>query len=214
MVYSGYERTQWLLDMDRNTYAVFLHLMIEYTCVIVHIWACHHRHWCIMPVGSIKRVISYIITNITRDVLPNINCTQATERAGKWPVLVPGDLDLWPWHSNASDRGTKYVFHVNLALIHSAVPEIFRTQTKTTDWRRQKRTFHSLLCAVEILRTTHIHTKNYSKWESVLGRQVQAYCKGNIAKTWSKTARRQLLARVRTTKEHRHWSRRITNNNY
>jgi len=24
--------------------------------------------------------------------------------------FVPGDLDLWPWHSNSSERGTKHVF--------------------------------------------------------------------------------------------------------
>jgi len=45
-------------------------------------------------------------------------------------VFVPGDLDLWPWHSYSSEWGTKHVFHVNLAQIHSAVPEIFDSQTK------------------------------------------------------------------------------------
>jgi len=159
MVYSGYERTQWLLDMDCWTWTE-THMQFSYIC-----WSNTHALLYIYgPVIIVIDVlwlwvISYIITNITRDVLPNINRMQATKRAGKWPVLVPGDLDLWPWHSNASDRGTKHVFHVNFALIHSAVPEIFRTQTKTTDWRRQKRTFHSLLCAVEILCTTHVHTE-------------------------------------------------------
>jgi len=42
-----------------------------------------------------------------------------------FPVFVPGDLDLWPWHSNSSERGTKHIFPVNLAQIRSAVPEIF-----------------------------------------------------------------------------------------
>jgi len=28
--------------------------------------------------------------------------------------FVPGDFDLWPWHSNSSERGTKHVFPVNL----------------------------------------------------------------------------------------------------
>jgi len=44
------------------------------------------------------------------------------------PLFVPGDLDLSPWPSNSSKRGTKHVFRVNLAQIGSAVPEIFHTQ--------------------------------------------------------------------------------------
>jgi len=39
-----------------------------------------------------------------------------------------GDLDLWPWHSNSSERGN--VFPVNLVQIRSAVPEIFDSHTK------------------------------------------------------------------------------------
>ena len=50
--------------------------------------------------------------------------------------LVTLTFALWP--SNSSERGTKHIFHVNLAQIRSAVPEIFLTQTKNTDWRRQK----------------------------------------------------------------------------
>jgi len=67
-----------------------------------------------------------------KDVLPNINCTQATERAEKMPFLslVTLTFDLWPWHSNFSERGTKHVLPVNLAQIRSAVSEIFHTQTK------------------------------------------------------------------------------------
>ena len=38
--------------------------------------------------------------------------------------FVPDDLDLWPWHSNSSARGTKHVFRVNLAQIRSALPAI------------------------------------------------------------------------------------------
>jgi len=118
MVYSGYERTKWLLDMDRNTYAVFLHLLIEYTCVIVHIWAFHHRHWCIMPVGSIKRVISYIITNITRDVLPNINRMQATERAGKcrfWSlVTLTFDLDIQTRPIEGSNTSSVWIWRKSI----------------------------------------------------------------------------------------------------
>ena len=46
------------------------------------------------------------------------------------PFFVPRDLDLWPWHSNSSERGTKRVFPVNFAQIHSLVPGIFHAQTK------------------------------------------------------------------------------------
>jgi len=38
--------------------------------------------------------------------------------------FVPGDLDLWPWHSNSYERRTKHVFRVNLAQIRSAIPAI------------------------------------------------------------------------------------------
>ena len=65
------------------------------------------------------------------DVLPNINRMQAAERAEN-AIFVPGDLDLWPWPSNSSDRGTKHVFCVNLAQIRSAVPGIFHTQHKSS----------------------------------------------------------------------------------
>jgi len=45
-------------------------------------------------------------------------------------VFVSSDLDIWPLHSNLSERGTSHVCPVNLAQIRSAVPEIFYTQTK------------------------------------------------------------------------------------
>ena len=62
--------------------------------------------------------------------------------------FVAGDLDIWPWHSNSSERGTKHVFHANLAQIHSAVPEIFHTQTnKQTS--QKNRTLLSSLHAVK-----------------------------------------------------------------
>ena len=36
--------------------------------------------------------------------------------------LVTVTFDLWPWHSNSSERRTKHVFRVNLAQIRSAGP--------------------------------------------------------------------------------------------
>ena len=45
------------------------------------------------------------------------------------PIYVHGDLDLWPWHWNSSEWGTKHVCHVNLMQIRSAVPDIFESQT-------------------------------------------------------------------------------------
>ena len=69
-----------------------------------------------------------------KHVLPSIRKLHADRRKGrKMPFFVSSDLDLWPWPSDSSKRGTKHVFHVNLAQIHSAVPGIFHTQTKTTD---------------------------------------------------------------------------------
>jgi len=66
----------------------------------------------------------------------------------KMPFFVPGDLDLWPWHSNSSQRGTKHVFHVNVAEIRLAVPEIFHTQIKKVTDSAKNRTLRSSLRAV------------------------------------------------------------------
>jgi len=88
----------------------------------------------------------------TRDVLPNINRTQAAEKCRlllwwPWPLS-----DLRPWHSNSFERGTKDVCGVDLAQIRSAVPEIFHTQTKKTKTDGAKnRTFRSSLRAVKML---------------------------------------------------------------
>jgi len=35
--------------------------------------------------------------------------------------LVTFTFDFWPWRSNLSERGTKHIFHVHLAQIHSVV---------------------------------------------------------------------------------------------
>ena len=65
--------------------------------------------------------------------------------------FVPGDLDLWPWPSNSSKRGTKHVFPMNLAQICSAVPrDILYTNKKNkkvTD-NAKNRTLRSLLHVV------------------------------------------------------------------
>jgi len=55
-------------------------------------------------------------------------------------IFVPGDPDLWPWHSNSSEQRTKHVFSVNLAQIRSAVREIFEWQTnkQTKTYQRQR----------------------------------------------------------------------------
>ena len=64
--------------------------------------------------------------------------------------LVTLTFDLWPWHSNSSERGTKHVFCVNLAQIRWAVPEIFCTQTKKVTDSAKNRTLCSSLHAVKI----------------------------------------------------------------
>jgi len=61
------------------------------------------------------------------------------------PFFVPGDFDLWEWPSNSSEWGTKRIFDVNLAQIHSAVPGIFHTQTKNHRLTVTKITSDSLL---------------------------------------------------------------------
>ena len=125
-----------------------------------------------------------------KDVLPNINHTQATAlppplAATEWSHLllhdlvcrvcgpfhrcwgvmgvqffVPGDLDLWPWHSNLSEWGTKHVFPVNLAQVvkwlHSMCKQKQRSHSS------KNRTLCSLLHAVKTLQSlkTYINTVN------------------------------------------------------
>ena len=53
--------------------------------------------------------------------------------------LVTLTFDLWPWHSNSSERGTKHAFHVNLAQIRWAVPQIFHNHAQTKSHRRRQK---------------------------------------------------------------------------
>ena len=63
--------------------------------------------------------------------------TGVTEQFFVFLSLVTLTFDLWRWHSNSSERGTKHVFPVNLAQICSAVPGIFEAQTK---WQTKSQT--------------------------------------------------------------------------
>jgi len=81
--------------------------------------------------------------------------------------FVPGDLYLWPWHSNSSERGTKHVFHVNLMQIRSAVSDIFHTQRNKNkkSHSTKNRTLGSLLCVIKtkqaILTTVKLTSNQY-----------------------------------------------------
>jgi len=79
-----------------------------------------------------------------KDVLPNTNCTQAAERA-KNAIFGPGDLDL---DTCPSERPNP-LFCMNLAQIHSVVPETFHTQTKNYDWWRQKQNLPQFTACVK-----------------------------------------------------------------
>jgi len=61
-----------------------------------------------------------------------MNRTQAADihRKPRFLSLVTLTFDLWPWHSNSSERSTKHVFPMNLAQIRSSVPDISHAQTK------------------------------------------------------------------------------------
>jgi len=61
----------------------------------------------------------------------------------KIPFFVPGDLDLWPWYSSSSERGTKHVFQEFGTNLFSGISN---TNKKVTD--SAKRTLHSSLCVV------------------------------------------------------------------
>jgi len=73
----------------------------------------------------------------SKDVFPNINCTQATE------------IDLHG-HSNSSERGTKRVLRVNLSQIRSAVPEIYFIHKRKVTDSAKNRTLRRSLRAVKI----------------------------------------------------------------
>jgi len=47
----------------------------------------------------------------------------------------------WPWPSNATERGTKHVFPVNLVQILSAVPEIFDTEIRKSQTTPKRQNF-------------------------------------------------------------------------
>ena len=94
---------------------------------------------------------------MAKDVLSNVHRTQAAEKA-KNAVFV-GDLDLWPWPSSSSERGTKHAFHVNLAQICSAVPEIFHAQTKNADWRCQKQNLPQFTACSNYLRKSSVNSQ-------------------------------------------------------
>jgi len=99
--------------------------------------------------SNINRTQAAEITPGSDGMIPSAAAWRYLRRARSMPslsggdgsvqrVFVPGDLDLLPWHSNSSNRGTKHVFPVNLAQIRLAVPEIFRTQTKNQKCHRQR----------------------------------------------------------------------------
>jgi len=79
-----------------------------------------------------------------------LQCIVNGNDAAAFFCFVPGDLTLWPWHSNSSKRGTKHVFLVNLGQIHSAVPETFECRTN------KKTKSHSALKTEPYLRAVRI----------------------------------------------------------
>ena len=68
------------------------------------------------------------------------------QKGQKMPSFVHGDLDLWPWPSNSSERGTKHVFHVNFRPNpFSGSGYILYTNKKPETVGAKNRTFHSSL---------------------------------------------------------------------
>jgi len=95
---------------------------------------CQVRNWHVNCQHSSWRFFGSCISSEPRAAhfTPEINRTQAAERAEKMPLLslVTLTFDIWPWPSNSSERGTKHIFRVNLPQIRSAIFEIFHIQTK------------------------------------------------------------------------------------
>jgi len=77
------------------------------------------------------------------------NRMQAAERAEKCHFYLVTLIFVPDLQTRPSDM-TKHVFHVNLAQIRSAVPDIFHTQTKTQTDGAKNTTFNSSLHTVMI----------------------------------------------------------------
>jgi len=70
-------------------------------------------------------------TQCSRLLLDDVICSVRRTRRLTMHCQYGGKPLWWPWHSNSSERGTKHVFPVIFAQIHSAVPEIFEAQKRT-----------------------------------------------------------------------------------
>jgi len=68
------------------------------------------------------------LTVEAKDVLQNINCTQATKRAEKCHFLSVVTMTLTFKPVRVRDQ---HIFRVNLAQIHSVVPKTLHTQTES-----------------------------------------------------------------------------------
>jgi len=89
-----------------------------------------------------------------KDVLPNINRTQDTETAEKNAVFVRGNLDLWPWHSNSSERGTK---HVSLWIWRKSVQRFLGYFIHKQKSQKQNRTVYRLTAFRSSMRAVEQH---------------------------------------------------------
>ena len=103
-------------------------------CIDLLAWQSHYyvSHSQNEPFSMIRRNVikSYFyyvllfVSDITQTRAEDVFTKQTTRRPPENAIFVPGDLDLWPWHSYSSERGTKHVVRVNLVQIRVAVPEI------------------------------------------------------------------------------------------
>jgi len=83
--------------------------------------------------------------------------------------LMTLSFDLWPWHSNSSEWGTKHVFPVNLAQIRLAVPEIFDAKTKKSETAIKKQNLTQFTaCGNYTLDVIQLLTVNWLRKEQAL----------------------------------------------
>ena len=89
-----------------------------------HVWMLGKLQLDVLPLPNINRTQATEITPGSNRMVPSAGAWRHFQPARSIPslpgvmavqsaVFVPGELDLWPWHSNSSERGTKRKFGAN-----------------------------------------------------------------------------------------------------
>jgi len=126
--------------------------------------------------------------------VPEILVPSGAARLSSFSYFVPHDLDLWPWHSNASERETKHVFPVHLWIWYKSVQPFPRylsdKQKKQTKSHRQCQKTEPYLYAVNsniISLKSLLHQLTEVKHFSFNGQLSLELIKMNTSSQWTTT---------------------------